>query len=359
MSENTRILFVGETWRGSSARSLRDGLERIDGIWLDEVGEDHYFPKARSRVLRGAVRLLRPMLRTELEQEVISKLDVLRPDVMMVYKGSGITAQLVRHAKSMGVFVVDVFPDASPLLHGPNLREAMGEYDLVISTKPFHPPIWKTIYGYSNDCVCVPHGYDPAVHYWADAPGAQEFDVVLAASWRPQYEKLMMAFGALLPEPSLRVGLAGPGWSARSALFPAHWVCAGSLIGRAYGDWLRRGKIAIAPVNSEVVIAGRSHPGDEDTTRSYELAAAGCFFVHRRTPYIQTVYDEKTEVPMWDDPIELAALVSKYLPRAAERRAMAAAAHMRAVPAYSIPSRAKQVLEHTLRAIKTCKRSTQ
>lgn len=357
MSGSIRILFVGETWRGSSARSLREGLERIDGIWLDEVGEDHYFPKAHSRALRGVMRLVHPMLRAELEHEVISKLGELRPDVLMVYKGRGITAETVGRAQAMGALVVNVFPDYSPLIYGHRLKEAMGVYDLVVSTKAFHPAIWESVYGYSNPCVFVPHGYDPLVHYWPNIPEDQDLDVVLAASWRPQYEQLMAEFGALLPDPSLRVGLAGPGWSERRTMFPAHWTYAGSIQGRSYGSWLRRGKIALAPVNHDVVIAGKKYPGDEDTTRSYELAAAGCFFLHQRTAYIRTVYHEQTEVPMWNDARELAELVTTYLPQAEARQAMAVKAHTRAVPSYSIPARAEQILAHTRHALQIRKRT--
>jgi spore maturation protein CgeB len=107
---------------------------------------------------------------------------------------------------------------------------------------------------------------------------------------------------------------------------------------------LRRGKIVIAPVHRDVLIGDVRQPGDEETTRTYELAAACCFFLHRRTEYVQKIYDEKTEVPMWDSPVELVDLIHYYLPRERERREMAAAAHARAVPAYSIPGRAAQVL---------------
>ena len=90
---------------------------------------------------------------------------------------------------------------------------------------------------------------------------------------------------------------------------------------------------------------GVHQPGDEDTTRTYELAAMGCFFLHRRTNFVQTIYDQAIEVPMWDNAEELAALVQQYLPLELERKAMAARAHARAVPEYSIPNRAVQVLE--------------
>lgn len=347
-----RMLYVGESWKGASARSMREALADLPGVYMDDIGEDHYFPKGRSLLVRGTSRLLRPWHRAELEREIATKLAALQPGVMIVYKGSGVSAGVVRRAKQMGVFMANIFPDNSPHAHGTALHEAMGEYDLVVSTKAFHPAAWGSIYGYRNRCVCVPHGYDPAVHYWPEPPEMQDFDVVLAATWRLQYQTLMQQLGAALGRDRIRIGIAGSGWIERASQLPAHWEVTSSLQGRAYGEWLRRGRIVIAPVHRDTVVRGARQPGDEDTTRSYELAAAGCFFLHRRTPYMQTIYDEATEVPMWDDAKELAMLVRKYLPMEAERRAMAARAHGRAVPEYSIPKRAAQILAHLETALK-------
>lgn len=338
-----KILFVGETWRGSSARSLCAAMSRLPDVEVDEIGEDHYSLRGRSLVVRGSNRLLRPWLSGELAREIGEKLKALRPDVLMVYKGSGVPADAVRDAKRTGVYTVNVFPDCSPHAHGGRLRAAMGEYDLVISTKPFHPAGWSSIYGYHNRCICVPHGYDPETHYWPDPPSAQDVDIVLAATWRPEYQRLMQELASALKGEALRVGILGSGWRERAAQFPSGWEFAAPLQGRLYGQWLRRSRIAIAPVNREAITFGVRQPGDEDTTRSYELAAAGCFFLHRRTPFAQTLYDEGTEVPMWDNVEELAMLIHKYLPQESERRTMAARAHARAVPAYSIVSRAQQV----------------
>lgn len=339
-----RILFVGETWRGSSARSMREALEALPDVVMDDVGEDQYLPKHRGKALRGLARLLRPWYVTELERAIWAKLLAFRPNVLMVYKGSGVRADFVRRVKAEGLATVNVFPDYSPHAYGSALRAAIGEYDLVVSTKPFHPTGWRSIYGYSNRCVCVPHGYDPEVHCWVDHPPLQDLDVVLAATWRPQYHAVVLALAEQFRGSNVKVGLAGYGWKERSAELPADWDLPGPLQGRGYGEWLRRGKIAIAPVHREVAIDGVQQPGDEETTRTYELAAAHCFFLHRRTDYVRTVYDEETEVPMWDSPDELAELIRHYLPRERERRAMAAAAHARAVPAYSIAGRAAQVL---------------
>lgn len=351
-----KILFVGETWKGSSARSLCEALAVLPDVYMDELGEDHYFPKGKSLVVRGTNRLLRRWHRAELTREIAAKISALQPDVLMVYKGSGVSTEVVQRAKQSGVFTVNVFPDYSPHAYGAELREAMGEYDLVVSTKPFHPANWNAIYGYANRCVCVPHGYDPAVHYWPEPPGEQDIDVVLAASWRPQYERLMVELGDVLGDEQISVALVGPGWAERRDRLPSIWQVSGGLYGRAYGEFVRRGKIVIAPVHREVFIGGIQQPGDEDTTRTYELASAGCFFLHRRTPFAMTVYDENREVPMWDDASELADLIRLYLPQEEMRRVMAARAHARAVSDYSVPARASQVIAHIAGQLATLKR---
>ena len=342
-----QILFVGETWKGSSARSLREAHEQLPGVAIDEVCEDHYSPKGSSLVVRSAVRLLRPWHRAELQRAIGAKIAADRPQVLLVYKGSGVSADVVRRAKQMGVLTVNVFPDCSPHAYGPRLQRAMGEYDLVISTKPFHPEGWKSIYSYHNRCLFVPHGYDPAVHYRATAPDSaqQKFDLTMVANWRPQYHGLMLELASRIAGKGLRVAIAGAGWSSHAQDLPRDWQLADAVRGRAYGEFARQGRIAIAPVHREVVINGRRQPGDEDSTRTYELAALQCFFVHRRTPFARTVYDEQREVPMWDDVAELAGLIDRYLPEPVARAEMAARAHARAVPAYSIPSRAEQVLK--------------
>ena len=70
-------------------------------------------------------------------------LDGARHDVLMVYKGSEVSAAALRQAKRVGAFTVNVFPDCSPHAHGARLKAMVGEYDLVVSTKPFHPAGWQ------------------------------------------------------------------------------------------------------------------------------------------------------------------------------------------------------------------------
>jgi spore maturation protein CgeB len=352
MTAGVRLLFLGETWKGSSARSLREALEARRDVFMDDIGEDLYRPAGRNLPVRIANRILLPVYRRELRTEIFRRIEGFTPDAVIIYKGNLISPKTVSQIREIGVPVVNVFPDCSPHAHGAQVRNSLGLYDLVISAKPFHPENWQCTYGYSNKCVCVPHGYDPAVHLWRAEPVLQDFDVLLAASWRPQYERVLSELAQQPGIAPLRFALAGTGWPARRAAFPDHWEFSGALTGRAYGEFVRRGKIVIAPVHAELTVNGNPQPGDQDTTRTYELAAAYCFFMHRRTDFVRTIYDEANEVPMWDDAAELATLIHHFLPQEGRRKAMARAAHLRAVPNYSIPARAETVLQHILSVLK-------
>src|SRR5262249_32761885 len=160
--------------------------------------------------------------------------------------------------------------------------------------KPFHAPLWRSLYGYDNTCVFVPHGYDPDVHYWVEPPISQPWDVALCGTWRQEYHKLMRSFATELSDERVSVAIGGVGWLEHRKHFPSHWQFVGARTGRAYGEFLRSAKIAIAPLNREVVIEGIKQPGDEDSTRTYELAAAHCFFLHQRTDYVASIYNEVT-----------------------------------------------------------------
>lgn len=341
-----KVVFLSESWKGSSGRSLKESLARIDisgSCEIEEINEDLLIPRANARWLRAIHRVTGWAYRRELAEAVINKCREARPDTLLIYKGSHVDFELVRAVKAMGIVTVNVFPDYSPHAYGKRLRRAMGEYDIVVSTKPFHPALWNSVYGYSNRCVFVPHGYDQTVHLVSTPPREFEYDLGLIATWRPEYHALMLQVATLLDSDEIRVAIAGTGWAERADDFPQGWVLAPAVFGAGYARWARRSKILIAPVNRNVLINGQRQPGDEDTTRTYELAAANCFFIHRRTDYVQTIYDEKSEVPLFDDAHELVRLVRTFLADEEMRARMAAAAHARAVPAYSIDTRARQI----------------
>ena len=338
-----KVLFIGESWLGSCARGLREALARVPQLQLDEMNEDAYFPKGNSFTLRAINRLSRHLYRKELNRQVIEKVIHTQPDFVMTYKGHAIQLDLLRELKQRGIRTVNVYPDCSPHAHGAAHRQAIGAYDLVISTKAYHPALWADTYGYKNRCLFVPQGYDPLLHLVDIPPKDFEYDLIMVATYRQEYGRLLVDLSAALDDQRLRVAIGGYGWGAVRDQLPAHWVLTGPVQGHGYVSLLRSGKICIAPLTRNVVINGQSQPGDVDTTRSYELAAAYCFFIHRRTDFAQKLYGD-IGVPMFDDAEELARHVRHFLSDEEERARIAKAAHERAVPAFSLDARAVEIV---------------
>lgn len=343
-----KLLFIGESWFGSCARSLREALARNAEVEIDDISEDAWFPHPRARWLRALNRVTGSAYRREFNAQVLARVQALSPDAVVVYKGFHVHADLLQAIRDSGTPSVNIYPDYSPQAYGEAHRQAMACYDLVISTKPYHPALWRELYNYDNRCAFVPQGYDPALHLVPEAATQPDIDVVLVATYRPQYGRLMQDFASALDDDNVSVTIGGHGWDAVRSKLPRHWCLLGGIHGRHYISTLRRGRICIAPLNREVVINGKQQPGDVDTTRSYELAAAHCFFVHHHSEYTRKIYGAD-EVPLFDSGTELAALVRRYLPDHVARMTMAAAAHARAVPAYSLDTRAEEIVRVLLR----------
>jgi glycosyltransferase involved in cell wall biosynthesis len=337
-----RLLFVGDSWLGSNARSLREALVRHSSIELLEVNVDHYHPIGRSLVSRIANRILNPLHLSELKTDIRAACKRFRPDCAMFYKGSEFSSEFI---SDLGVPVVNYFPDCSPHAHGARLADAMGNYNLVISAKSFHPALWRDVYGYSNECVFVPHGYDPNIHLRKSYSTNKDLDIVLVATGRSEYHSLMIELSKKIGNLPLRVAIAGASWARMRGVLPSGWDLVGPEVGIGYTELLSRGKVILAPVQRQILIDGKPQPGDEDSARTYELPAANCFFIHRRTDFVKTIFDEETEVPMYDSPEELGEKIIHALRNSdRQRQAIASAAHRRAVPNYSIDARANQIV---------------
>jgi spore maturation protein CgeB len=341
-----RILYIGHNYSGSNARSLFEAFVRLFPSEVDDIGMDLFLPRSNTGIFRIANRILRPYQKADLQKFILGQVDDQRPDFVLVYKGAFLDSEMITAIKAAGPKTVLIFPDYSPHAYDRSLRKAVGAYDLVCSTKPFHPALWKSVYGYENQCVFVPHGYCPNRHYSDKPIERPEFDVMFIGNGRPEYYELFQALAARVDGEGLRVAIAGPNWTPQQVRLPDAWARPGPRWGLGYREWLRKAKIAIAPLNTRVVINGVVQPGDVDTSRTYSIPAANCFCIHRRTDFVKALYDEETEMPMFDDADELAEKIVFYSRRDELRQLMTTAAHARTVPAHSTDARAAQIVEH-------------
>jgi hypothetical protein len=167
----------------------------------------------------------------------------------------------------------------------------------------WHPGAWQPMFHYSNRCVFVPHGYDPLLHRPHPEWGAAEpeWDVGLIATYRPEYGRLIASLGRLPEMARVRVAVLGNGWSQVRGL-PRLWTICPPVHGQAYVRAVLNCRAMIAPVTREVSVSGKRYPGDEDSTRTYELPAIGLPMVHRRTDYVRQILLEGEEVLLYDTP---------------------------------------------------------
>ncbi len=344
LKNNIRILYIGESWLGSCARSVKESIIKQPEVILDEVNEDLFIPKPRSLILRLLTRIFFNSYQYELYKQILYRTETFKPDIILTYKGASISSNFIKTLQLKGHKVVTIYPDYSPHAYGKKHSAAIGTYDLVISTKPYHPILWKSVYGYINNCVFIPQGYDPALHFEKNYNDKKDFDIVLVATWRHEYGELMKSLARILENKRLTFAIGGNGWLNHRKDFPSNWTFTGELQGRSYVNFLRLGKICLAPLTRKVLINNVKQPGDEDTTRTYELAAANCFFIHRRTDYSTKLYNEITEVPMFDTPEELAEKILFYIDNPLQRKKMAQSAHNRAVQNYSLFNRSKDII---------------
>lgn len=341
-----KVLLVGESWLGSDARGMKRAVAAVPGVISAEASTNPWLRNAQAPLLRLLSRFVAPIRTARIKHNILRACRTFHPDVILVIKGGPLDATFIRRLGQRFAPVVNFFPDASPHGQGPRVRAALNEYDLVISAKARHPALWREHFGYSNRCVHVPHGYAPDLHLRPRPPGDDEirYDVVMVAGGRPEYAELIQGVIQRLAPKGVTFGVGGGGWKGRGLQSLPGVELLGPLPGRAYVDGLRKGRIVIAPVQTVLHIDGRAEPGDEVTARTFQCAAANVFFLHRRTPEAQALYDEATEVPMFDDAAELADRIEYFLAHPEPRRSMAAAAHRRAVPAYSIERRAQEIV---------------
>lgn len=341
-----KVSFVGNLWLGSDARSLKDSLVTQPGVHVDELDLDQFIIKGdtfSSRLLRKLTNRIQFSRLRHTLQERISQFE---PHVVVVYKGNNISAETICDLKDRGIYTVCYFPDPHPWLYGSVLAEALGEYDLIVSAKSFHPHLWNETYGYRNPCIHVSHGYDPVLHYRATSSSATSFDIVLVAHWKLEYERLMQQVFSDKECAQLSYLIAGNGWSRHSRWtdLPRRAVLSPALFGQCYVDAVRSGTITLAPVWSEVKLQNSFVHGDLTTARTYQLAAANTFFLHRRTAEASLTYDEETEVPMWSEADELIEKIKAFVSQPTLRNRFIQNAHRRAVPSYSIAKGAEKII---------------
>lgn len=337
-----RILAVSHTWEGANDYSYVRAFRRA-GHSVTVASDEGFIPPGwRNPALKAARRLLLWMMVAEFNRHLIDTALSLRPNLLLVYKGTHVSPAALSAIKETGAVAINIYPDTNFALHSSLLSQTMQLYDWVFTTKSFHigtPPVGID----GNRLSFLPHCYDPEVHRPIELDQSDRAkygaDIACVTTWTPRKELLISALRARLPDLTLKVW--GNLWErSRSDIGPG--LMRRSVNGVEYSKAVQAAKITLAPLVEKM---GDAMQGDLVTARTFEIPAASGFMMHMRTAEAAQYFEEGRECVMFDDINELVEKTLYFLANPEERSRIAGAGLLRCISSeYSVDDRVKVVL---------------
>jgi spore maturation protein CgeB len=337
-----RILYSGDNWYGSNARSCADSLRRLGCNVLD-IDIQSFIPQVKLPVSRVLRHLWISRLTNEFNRHILDTVEIFKPDIFIAFKGNYIEASTLKLLSRKGISLYNYYPDTSAFTHGKWLPKSLPEYDCVFYTKP----LWYSDVSKQIDLKAgffLPHGYDPGLHrpVRLDSRDTLDYgcDVSFIAIHSRHKEKVLTELTSLVPH--LTLCIYGNGWTQHCQGKELQRFIKGyPLLGECYTRAIQAASINLAIMSGTVKGASA---GDLTTSRTYTIPASGGFMLHERNSEVLGLYKENEEIVCFDSAEELAEKIDYYLNHPVERRTIAREGHSRCVPAYSYDNRVAQIL---------------
>ncbi len=309
---------------------------------MELVGWDRFFPAVDgSPAARAARRAMSPLYRSQFNRRVRESVRRLRPDFLVVFKGTGLAPATMAEAHRRGVWSCNFWPDGSLAGHWGLDRGIFPLFDHIFGAHSSNVVDIETRFGLANASY-LPHASDPLIHRplasvqtLTDAP-----DVSFLGRRTPHKERLLAALAEDIgPE---RLAVWGDEWERTESAALRRAVRGGPI----YGDFYA---LAIGESRINLGLLSERRPGasagDRITDRTFHLPASGGFMLHQRTEELARFFEEGREVACFDGPDELVEKVRHYLDNEAERVRIAEAGHERCVRENRWSHRAAVIVE--------------
>ena len=338
-----RILFVGVQAHGSDSGGMAKAFLRA-GHLVRVLDETAFYPEAgNSRWLRVLRRLGGRSSTKEFANKIVCEARLFIPHLVVVYKGAMMTPWVLEELRSIGAYLVNVYPDVSFMCHGPLIPQCMPVYDKIFTTKSFGVRDLRDILGVTN-AEFLPHGFDPNVHRPVatdecvlEAMGA---DASFIGTWSPKKEKLMTGLAERLPDARIRIW--GSQWQGARDGVLGPCIEGRHILGELYPMGISSTKVNICILSEK---RQGSSSGDRTTSRTFQVPATGGFLLHERTDEFLTFFEEGREAACFDTAAELADKTRYYLEHEDERERIRLAGHQRCWDEDSLDHRIERIIE--------------
>lgn len=234
---------------------------------------------AASPIERLARRALRKRQVAAFNSELQRYIDVCRPNIFFVFKGSAVSSATVDCARSAGARTVFFYPDLEPAVHGPDYVAALRQADGFFHTKPNLVEHMRSTVG-SNAEFTYPV-YDAAL---VDNPVAVSGParLLVVANHSPGKAALIEK---IVRADVFDIEIFGNGWPNEET---GRVRFGGPLFGPAVRN-MQRSATAVLGLLTEQLDGFAS--GDTVTARSIHVPAYGGLLLHQFTDDARRLYD--------------------------------------------------------------------
>ncbi|MFE3442749.1 glycosyltransferase [Nocardia sp. NPDC059180] len=330
-----RILFIGDDWVGSNARSLAEGFRqaghdvivvdstavtlpaRLSPSWWHAKVSDRRSPRRIAAVHRAIDR-------------AAAEFD---PQVVFAFKAIHLDQQ--RLLGTPAAVHIHYSPDdvANPDNVSADYLAYERDWDLIVTTKRHN--VGELCERGARRVRFVRSAYDPAWHHPCAHRGSRRFLVGFIGARRPDRHDLLLT---LAREHGSDFQLRGPGWRR----VPALWLTGAAVSGPAYGEDFSH---AVAAVTANLVLLNSANR-DTHTCRTFEVPAAGGLFVGERSAEHSELLDEGTECFLFSGRAELCDILDRCESEPDRMAKIAAAGHRRIVAGrHRYVDRAREIVD--------------
>ncbi|WP_024804655.1 glycosyltransferase [Nocardia sp. BMG51109] len=329
-----RILYVGDDWVGSNARSLADGFRAAGHDVLVADTTAITLPRRLSPPWVYAKFAGRRAPRTvaAMHDEIDSLAADFAPDMLFGFKSVHLDQR--RLLSVPAALRVHYSPDdvANPENVTADYLAHEAEWDLVVTTKRHNVPELSA--RGARAVTFVSSAYDPAWHRPCARRGGDRFTAGFIGARRPDRTGLLTALGR---DYGAALAVYGPGWWREPALRRTGTAVRGPVYGEDFS-------VAVAGMLANLVLLNSANR-DTHTCRSFEIPAAGGLFVGERTDEHARLLDDEEECFLFSSAEELRAILDRCAHRPDRAAEVAEAGHRRITAgANSYADRAREII---------------
>jgi spore maturation protein CgeB len=312
-----KILCLGAQWLGSDDGGLFRGFQKNGHII--RIVDPFYFWSfdAKTFVSKCIRRLISFNQVKEYNREIKLQSQLLKPSLVIVYKGTHVLPDTIRWIKkNYDCPVINVYPDVSFWTHGKHIPQCIPLYDHIFSTKTFGIKDLKDQFNYTA-ATLIHHAMDTDVHklFNASAFAASGFanDVSFIGKHTIKKEAAMQTIAENCSEVNIKIW--GNDWeSVNGKLKPC--VQGAPVFGDLYAIAIQSSKINMGILSERVKGASS---GDLITARSFHIPGSGGFMLHERNEEILAIFQEDKHIACYESDEELVDKVNYFLNNNQER----------------------------------------